>query len=120
MLIKPIWYFEVNYLNNYIYKIKFINIKIYENLPLIFGNYKNFNIFYNDLKKNNFNLENIKAFYYFEIGRWDIVLKNKMTIKLPVNYYTDLLPEINLMLNNSNFLKYKVFDFRLKNRLILK
>lgn len=101
-------------------KIKFINIKIYENLPLIFGNYKNFNIFYNDLKKNNFNLENIKAFYYFEIGRWDIVLKNKMTIKLPVNYYTDLLPEINLMLNNSNFLKYKVFDFRLKNRLILK
>jgi|TARA_B110000444_G_scaffold245684_1_gene266430 cell division septal protein FtsQ len=101
-------------------KIKFTSVKIYENLPLIFGKYKNFDVFYNDLEKNNFNIKSIKAFYYFDVGRWDIMLKNNKIIKLPENNYIDLLPEINLMLNDTNFSKYKVFDFRLKNQLILK
>ncbi len=101
-------------------KIKFTSVKIYENLPLIFGKSKNFDIFYNDLEKNNFNIKSIKAFYYFDVGRWDIMLKNNKIIKLPENNYIDLLPEINLMLNDTNFSKYKVFDFRLKNQLILK
>ena len=99
-------------------KIKFINIKIYEDLPSIFGKYKNFDIFYNNLKKNYFKINKIKAFYYFDIGRWDIVLKNEKVIKLP-NNYIDLLPKINLMLNDSNFFKHKIFDFRIKNQLIL-
>ena len=101
-------------------KIKFTSVKVYENLPLIFGNYKNFSIFYNALKKNNFKIKNIKSFYYFDVGRWDIVLKNETIIRLPENYYMDLLPEINLILNDTNFSKYKVFDFRLKDQLILK
>ena len=81
---------------------------------------QNFDVFYNDLEKNNFNIKSIKAFYYFDVGRWDIMLKNNKIIKLPENNYIDLLPEINLMLNDTNFSKYKVFDFRLKNQLILK
>ena len=100
-------------------KINYINIKIYENLPPIFGKYKNFNIFYNDLKKNNFKINKIKTFYFFDVGRWDIVLKNEKIIKFPEKNYLDLLPKINLMLDDSNFYKYKIFDFRIKDQLIL-
>ena len=100
-------------------KINFINLKIYENLPSIFGKYKNFNFFYEDLKNNNFKMSEIKSFYYFEIGRWDIVLKNERIIKLPEKKYQDILPKINSILEDSNFSKYKIFDFRIKDQLIL-
>jgi cell division septal protein FtsQ len=101
-------------------KINFTNLKIYENVPSIFGQYKNFDIFYNDLKKNNFKISEIKAFYHFEIGRWDIILKNGKTIKFPEKNYLKLMPKINQMLNDNNFSKYKVFDYRIKNQLILR
>ncbi len=101
-------------------KINFINLKIYEDLPSIFGKYKNFNIFYKDLEKNNFKINEIKAFYFFDVGRWDITLKNEKIIKFPEKNYQDILPKINLMLNDSAFSKYKVFDFRIRNQLILK
>ena len=100
-------------------KINFTYLKIYENLPTIFGENKMFNIFYDDLEKNNFKINEIKTFYYFDVGRWDILLKNEKIIKLPEKNYLDLLPRINLMLEDDNFSKYKVFDFRIKNQLIL-
>ena len=100
-------------------KINFINLKIYEDLPSIFGKHKNFNLFYIDLKKNNFKIDKIKAFYYFDVGRWDIVLKNEKVIKFPEKNYLDLLPKINSMLDDNNFSKYKIFDFRIKDQLIL-
>jgi len=101
-------------------KINFVDLTIYNDLPIIFGKYKNFDTFYKDLKKNTFNVGKIKAFYYFDIGRWDIELKNGTVIKLPEKNYIDLLLKINLMLNDDNFSIYKVFDFRIKNQLILK
>jgi len=100
-------------------KINFIDLKIYSNLPIIIGKYKNFDIFYNDLETNNFKVNEIKAFYYFDVGRWDIVLKNEKAIKFPEKNYLNLLPKINLMLRNNNFSKYKVFDFRIRDQLIL-
>ena len=100
-------------------KINYRDIQIYENLPSIFGRYKNFNIFYKNLEKNNFKINKIKSFYFFDVGRWDIILKNERTIKLPEKNYAELLPKINSMLNDSNFFKYKVFDFRVKDQLIL-
>ena len=101
-------------------KINFVDLKIYKDLPTIFGKYKNFNFFYNDLEKNNFKINEIKAFYYFDVGRWDIVLKNEKIIKLPEKNYLDIISKINLMLDDNNFNKYKVFDFRIKDQLILK
>ena len=100
-------------------KIKFTKLKVYDDLPVIFGRYKNFDIFYKDLEKNNFKIEEIKAFYYFDVGRWDIVLKNEKVIKFPEKNYLDLLPRINLMLDDSNFSKFKFFDFRIQDQLIL-
>ena len=101
-------------------KINFVELKAYEYLPLIFGKYKNFNIFYKNIEKNSFKTNEIKAFYYFDIGRWDIVLKNEKIIKLPEKNYLSILPKINSMLNDNTFSKYKIFDFRIKDQLILK
>ena len=101
-------------------KINFIEIKAFKNLPVIFGDHKNFSSFFNELKKNNFKINNIKAFYYFDAGRWDIVLHNGKTIKLPQTNYESILMEIKSTLNNSSFSKYTVFDYRIKNQLILK
>ena len=101
-------------------KINFVELKAYEDLPLIFGKYKNFNIFYKNIEKNSFKTNEIKAFYYFDIGRWDIVLKNEKIIKLPEKNYLSILPKINSMLNDNTFSKYKIFDFRIKDQLILK
>ena len=100
-------------------RINFIDLKIHEDLPAIFGKHKNFNIFFGNLKKNNFKINKIKSFYYFDVGRWDIILVNEKVIKLPEKNYLNLLSKINLMLNNKNFSKYKIFDFRIKDQLIL-
>ena len=101
-------------------KINFIDLKIFEDLPSVIGKYKNFNIFYNDLEKNYFKISKIKNFYYFDVGRWNIVLKNGKVIKFPEKKYQNVLPKINLMLEDNNFSKYKVFDFRINNQLILR
>ena len=100
-------------------KIKFIKLKPFENLPLIFGNSKNFKSFFNNLEKNNFRINTIKGFYYFDVGRWDIALKDGRIIKLPAKDYQKIIVKINSILNDSNFSKYEVFDYRIKNQLIL-
>jgi cell division septal protein FtsQ len=100
-------------------KINYIDLKIFENLPVIFCNHKNFSTFFTTLEKSNFKINSIKAFYYFNIGRWDIVLKDKTTIKLPEINYQKILLEINSVLVDPNFSEYKIFDYRVKDQLIL-
>ena len=49
----------------------------------------------------------------------NILLKNEKVIKLPEKNYLNLLTKINLMLDDYNFAKYKIFDFRIIDQLIL-
>ena len=100
-------------------KINYTKLKVFKNLPVIFGNHKNFSIFFKNLEKTNFKINTIKSFYYFDIGRWDIVLKDERIIKLPETNFENILKEISLTLSNSNFSKYKIFDYRIKDQLIL-
>ena len=100
-------------------KITYSKLNVYEKLPIIFGNHKNFNIFFKDLEEINFQINDIKAFYYFDVGRWDIELKNGTTIRLPKKNYRDILLKVNTILNDTSFSKYKIFDYRIKNQLIL-
>ena len=100
-------------------KLTFFNKKVYDKLPIIFGDQKNFSSFFKQIKQTNFSLNQIKAFYYFDIGRWDIVLKNNKTIKLPKTGYMEVLSDINLILEDNNFSQYQIFDYRIKDQLIL-
>ena len=100
-------------------KIRFFKNENLDNLPKIFGEQKNFTQIYNSLKKLNFPINEIKSFYYFDIGRWDIILKNSNIIKLPVKDFNESLINYNELKNDQNFTKYKIFDYRIKDQLIL-
>ena len=99
--------------------ILFRDIGVYRNLPIIYGNKEAFNLFYQDLKNVNFPLKTIKSFYLFESGRWDLLIRNDKVIKLPVKDYVFSLKSFIELRNNNNFDKYKIFDYRIKDQLIL-
>ena len=98
----------------------FIDSKEFKNLPVVFGDKKSFEIFHKNLKDINFPINEIKKFYLFESKRWDLVTIKNQTIKLPSNNYDQsLLNYLNLK-DQTNFLKFKTFDYRIKEQLILK
>tara|TARA_Y100001970_G_scaffold290825_1_gene425873 strand:+ start:1222 stop:1887 length:666 start_codon:yes stop_codon:yes gene_type:complete len=100
--------------------LKFDNNRKFANLPLVFGGDKNFLILISALKEINFNTKDIKNFYYFEIGRWDIEFKNGKILKLPTDNFKQSLVNFNKIYNNSKFKDYMIFDYRIDNQLILK
>lgn len=100
--------------------INYSYYKEFENLPLVFGNKKSFSIFLKNLKIVNFPLNEVKIFYLFESKRWDVVTKNNQTIKLPIKNYNYSLKNFLEIKDKQNFEKYKIFDYRINNQLILK
>ena len=62
------------------------NLK-YTNLPIIYGDDKNFKKLFFDLKKNNFPIEMISKYYFYDVKRWDIEMKDKKIVKLPSKNY---------------------------------
>ena len=99
--------------------IKFRTLDIYNNLPIVFGSSKNFYELYKDLQNIKFPITSIKSFYFFESGRWDLIMKNGKVIKLPIdNQIFSLKNYIQLNMKN-NFENYKIIDYRIKDQLIL-
>tara|TARA_Y100001970_G_scaffold187056_1_gene227568 strand:+ start:8991 stop:9665 length:675 start_codon:yes stop_codon:yes gene_type:complete len=94
----------------------------FKNLPLVFGNdaEKNFSTFYRSLERLDFQIELIKQFNYFNINRWDVVLKDDKVVKLPTKNYENSLAKFLSIYKKNNFSNFKVFDFRIKGQLILK
>ena len=99
--------------------IDFTNLEMYNDLPIVFGNGKNFFSLYQDLKNIKFPIEMIKTFYFFESGRWDLVMYDDKIIKLPIKNYIFSLKNFMLSKDNNNFENYKIFDYRIKDQLIL-
>ena len=93
---------------------------IFKNLPYIYGGAQNFYELYKLLKEIKFPIHEIKTYYYFEINRWDLKLQNDKIIKLPNENIKKSL--LNFMENYelSTFDKFKIFDYRIKDELILK
>ena len=99
--------------------IKFKEIEKYNDLPTVFGNGQNFYSLYLDLQNIEFPLEMIKSFYFFESGRWDLIMADGKTIKLPIKDYLSSLENFILSKSLNSFEKYKIFDYRIKDQLIL-
>lgn len=93
---------------------------IFQNLPYIYGGEENFYELYRLLKEIKFPIHEIKTYYYFEINRWDLKLQNDKIIKLPNENTKKSL--LNFMENYelNTFYKFKIFDYRIKDELILK
>ena len=108
------------YLSEKIDLIEYKNIQNYQNLPYVFGNKKQFKTLYNNLNKINFPSKKIKKYILYETNRWDLEITNDIIIKLPPNNYIKSLENYLNLSNKNNFRKYKVFDYRINNQLILK
>ena len=108
------------YLSEKIELINFKRIKEYENLPYIFGNKDDFKIFFFELKKINFPISQIKKFTLFETKRWDLETFDNKVIKLPIDNYSQSLENYLNLIDKDIFKKYKLFDYRIGNQLILK
>ena len=101
---------------------KFINTKDYsQNLPFIFGNFETekFLEFKNIILQTDFEYNNIKNFYYFPSGRWDIEMISGVLIKLPI---TGIKESLNLsidLLEDKEFSNIKILDIRQKNQIVI-
>ena len=100
--------------------IDFRDIKKFKDLPTVFGDEKSFAAFHLNLKKINFPFEEIKKFYLFKSKRWDLLTLKNQLIKLPVKDYNKSLLNFISLKDQAIFEKYKIFDYRIKNQLILK
>ena len=100
--------------------IPFKDYVIGQDLPNIYG--KNAEYYFNDfqklLKLNDFNLDNISGYYFFQINRWDLVTNNKKIIKFPSKGLKEAIKVANKLLNNKDFNKYSVIDLRINNKII--
>ena len=108
------------YLGKKIDLIEFKNIPKFKNLPIVEGEQKSFKKLFNNLIKINFPTEEIISYRLFKINRWNIEMTDKKILKLPEKNYTKSLKNFINIKNKTNFEKYKIFDYRLNNQLILK
>ena len=100
--------------------INFFELEEFGNLPIVYGDRRSFTDFYKVLKKINYPFNEIEKFYLFESKRWDIVTKDQQTIKLPIKNYEISLKNFIDLKDQINFRKYKIFDYRINNQIILK
>ena len=73
----------------------------------------------NIILQTDFKYDNIKNFYYFPSGRWDIEMTSGVIIKLPI---TRIKESLNLsidLLNNKEFSNKKILDIRQKNQIVI-
>jgi len=94
----------------------------FNELPRIFGEgaENNFMYFLNQLKRNNFPNKQIKNFYYFQIGRWDLQLLNNKIIKFPYNNTENAIIKSIELLDHKNFINYNIIDLRIEGKIIVK
>ncbi len=100
--------------------IEYKDISNYTQLPIIYGDNESFKILFNNLQQTNFPIELIKKYFLFESNRWDLEMNDKKLIRLPSVNYNKSLKNFLEIKTNRNFDKYKVFDYRLVDQLILK
>ena len=94
----------------------------FDNLPEVQGKgaLQNYSNFYSNLKKTKLDLNLVKKFNYHNVNRWDLLLVNEKLIKLPPENYEESVAKFLEIYEKSSFEKFKVFDFRVKNELILR
>ena len=92
-----------------------------ENIPHIFGNFKNEDFF--KLKKiidnSRFNFNEIDKIFYFKSGRWDLEINSGILIRLPKNKLLESFELFEDILINSDFKNIKIIDFRQNNQVVI-
>ena len=108
------------YISERLDQFEFNDKNFNQNLPIIFGNKDDFKIFYKNLIKIDFPVNLIIKYMLYESNRWDLETIDNKIIKLSSkNYIKNLKNYLNIKKKN-NFKKFKVFDYRINDQLILK
>jgi len=94
--------------------------EIVEEIPFIFGDFKNKNFF--ELKSvmtnKNFDYSEIKSLFFFKSGRWDVELHNGLLIKLPKKNLEKSFEQIFKILEKKEN-KVNLIDLRQQNQIII-
>ena len=90
-------------------------------VPYIFGdfNFKEFVILKKIIDNSNFNYKEIKKFYFFPSGRWDLETQSGLLIKLSKNNIKENFDLFLKIFDNEKFNKIKMIDFRQSNQVII-
>ena len=108
------------YISEKIDLFEFYDKNFNQDLPIVFGNKDDFKIFYKNLIKIDFPVNLITKYMQYESNRWNLETIDNTTIQLSSkNYIKNLKNYLNLKKKN-NFKKFKVFDYRINDQLILK
>ena len=93
----------------------------FKDLPNIFGREAEINFvnFFNKLEKNNFPNKTIKNYYYFQIDRWDVQLRNDKVIKFPNNNVVYAIKKSLELIEREDFENYKIIDLRVDGKIIV-
>ncbi len=110
--------------NNYLVGANGNLIKIYNissELPFIFGNVNvdDFLNFKKIIDNSNFEFNKIKNLYYFKSNRWDVIMKDGLTLKLPPDLTVEKLNLIFKIIKSNNFKDDKVIDYRQNDMMVI-
>ncbi len=99
----------------------YLNNDIKPNVPLIIGrfNIDNFLELKKKLSNNGFNFDDFVKFYHFKSERWDLVYKDKITIKLPIDNLENSIIILKELIENSNIQDVNIIDLRTKKNVII-
>ena len=109
-----------NYLigaNGNLIKVDSVN----SDLPFIFGNIEtnDFLNFKEIIDNSNFNFNDIENLYYFKSNRWDVTMKNGLTLKMPPNLSLEKLNLVFEMIQRNVFNDNKIIDYRQNNMIVI-
>ena len=101
--------------------ITFNDNLVNNNFPNIFGKgaEKDFINFFEQLKNNKFPRKQVKNYYYFQVGRWDVKLTNNQIIKFPSKKRKEAIQQSVKLLNHEDFENYKVIDLRIHGKIVV-
>ena len=93
----------------------------FNELPFIFGEYKNMNFFKlrNDIEESLLDYNEIKNLFIFPSGRWDIETKSGILVKLPKEKQKESLNLFYELINIGEFDNTKIIDLRQFNQVII-
>ena len=103
--------------NENLIEIKDTNLE----LPYIFGDIdvNNFLNFKKIIDISNFEFNKIKSLYYFKSNRWDIITKDGLLLKMPINLTVKKVNLIFEIIKKNNFNNVKIIDFRQNNFMVI-
>ena len=92
-----------------------------EELPFIFGEFKNKDFFklFKVIDNNKFDYNQIKNLFFYSSGRWDIETHSGVIIKLPRDKLNESMDLTMRILNQNDFNQIKIIDIRQKNQVII-